>query len=118
RPVPNFSSAFGARDAVALTNFRTASVSTASSERYDDPISPGLFDAPGELLTPHSMLPVITGLLWGCAFVQAGGQAATAAPSGIIRMDVRLVVFHATVLDAAGNAVSGLGLPAFHLFVD
>jgi hypothetical protein len=40
------------------------------------------------------MLPAFTGLLWACAFASVSQQT---APSEIIRMDVRLVVLHATV---------------------
>ncbi len=62
-----------------------------------------------------SMLRVITGLVCTGAFASTDWQA---APSEIIHMDVRLVVLHATVSDSNGNAVSGLGLSAFRLFVD
>jgi len=62
-----------------------------------------------------SMPLVITGLLWTRTLASTGRQA---APSEIIRMDVRLVVLHATVSDGNGNAVSGLGLSAFRLLVD
>ncbi|MBV8807197.1 MAG: hypothetical protein JO033_00865 [Acidobacteriaceae bacterium] len=64
------------------------------------------------------MILVVVGSLWACALAFIAQQAATTAPSHIIRIDARLVLLHATVTDGNGNAVSGLGLSAFRLFVD
>ena len=64
------------------------------------------------------LLPLIGGMLCHVAFTAPKGTAPWRTPNQIIRMDVGLVILHATVTDAGGNIITGLKQGAFKLFVD
>lgn len=69
------------------------------------------------LLQIAVMLPLTASLLW-VAGSAVGSQNILPLQSDVIRMDVHVVVLHATVSDKTGEPVTGLERSAFQVFVD